>query len=129
MVRQARAGSWTVHAWASDLEHTHLPRERFDVVLVTNYLQRELFPSLMAAIAPGGFLVYETFTVAQRDRPRGPRSADHLLRIGELAGAVAGWTIVASEEVELPLAQARLVARKPGNRGSGAGDRGPGTQG
>ena len=116
MKRQARAESWVVHGWVANLEHVPLPRERFDLVLVTNYLQRDLWPSLMAAVTPGGFLLYETFTVAQLALPRGPRSAHHLLRIGELAGSVPGWSIEEDVEVESPLAQARLVARKPDGR-------------
>ncbi len=135
MKRQARAESWVVHGWVANLEHVPLPRERFDLVLVTNYLQRDLWPSLMAAVTPGGFLLYETFTMAQLALPRGPRSAHHLLRIGELAGSVPGWSIEEDVEVESPLAQARLVARKPdgreqgpgaGEQGSGAGEQGSG---
>ncbi len=128
MKRQARAESWVVHGWVANLEHVPLPRERFDLVVVTNYLQRDLWPSLLAAVTPGGFLLYETFTVAQRALPGGPRSAHHLLGIGELAGSVPGWSIEEDVEVESPLAQARLVARKPDGReqGPGAGEPGPG---
>ena len=33
----------------------------FAGVVVTNYLWRPLFPALVAAVAPGGWLIYETF--------------------------------------------------------------------
>jgi SAM-dependent methyltransferase len=33
----------------------------FDAVVVTNYLHRPLFPRILAAVGPGGVLLYETF--------------------------------------------------------------------
>ena len=35
----------------------------FDAVVVTNYLHRPLWPQLLAAVAPGGRLIYETFAI------------------------------------------------------------------
>ncbi|MCB2102794.1 MAG: hypothetical protein KDE22_18095 [Rhodobacterales bacterium] len=55
----------------------------FDAVLVCNYLHRPLFPDLMAAVAPGGLFLYETFARGNEDFTR-PRNPDHLLRAGEL---------------------------------------------
>src|SRR5512145_448694 len=40
-----------------------LAGERFDAVVVTNYLHRPLFPHLLAALAPAGVLLYETFAL------------------------------------------------------------------
>ena len=39
----------------------------FDAVVVTNYLWRERLPDLLASVAPGGVLIYETFG-RQRNR-------------------------------------------------------------
>ena len=38
-----------------------LPNERFQAIVVTNYLHRPLFPRLLEALAPCGVLIYETF--------------------------------------------------------------------
>ena len=46
--------------------------ERFDAIVVTNYLHRPLFPYILAALAPGAVLLYETFAARQR----GVRQAD-----------------------------------------------------
>ncbi len=81
---RVRAARGHLAAWCADLTVSLLPRARFDLIVVTRYLQRDLFPDLVAALTPGGLLVYETFTVAQRSRGRGPTSPDHLLDIGEL---------------------------------------------
>jgi SAM-dependent methyltransferase len=78
-----------------------LGRERFDLVLVTNYLHRPILPDIVAAVAPGGILLYETFALGNERFGR-PSNRDFLLRPGELAAAVAGrLEIIAVEELEL----------------------------
>jgi SAM-dependent methyltransferase len=74
-----------------------LPRRAFDLVVVFNYLHRPLFPALVAALRPGGFLIYETFTRAQALRGK-PSNPDFLLEPGELRRLVHPLTIVAERE-------------------------------
>ncbi|MDA1094288.1 MAG: hypothetical protein O3A25_13610 [Acidobacteria bacterium] len=102
--------------WVADLETTRLPRERFSLVICTNYLQRTIWNGLRDAIRPGGVLIYETFTVAQRSLGTGPRSPDFLLRPGELRAAFDDWDLWHDEEVTAPAAVARVVAQKPDER-------------
>jgi hypothetical protein len=90
-----------------------LPVHYFDVLLVSRFLLRARWPDLKRLVVPGGFVVYETFTVGQLARATGPSSPDHLLNPGELRNAFADWRILFSEEVDTPAAMARLVARKP----------------
>jgi len=99
--------------WVSDLESCPVPEGRFDVVLCTRYLQRTLWPRLERAVAPGGFVLYETFTLEQRRYDWGPRSAEHLLRPGELRKVFADWEVWAYEERTAPAAEAGLLARRP----------------
>jgi len=61
----------------------------FDAIVVTNYLHRPLFPHLLAALLPGGVLIYETFA-AGNERCGRPASPDFLLRPGELLEVVRG---------------------------------------
>jgi hypothetical protein len=94
-----------------------LGRERFDLVLVTNYLHRPILPDIVAAVAPGGLLFYETFALGNERFGR-PSNPDFLLRPGELAAAVAGHLeIIALEELELgpprPAAIQHIAARRP----------------
>ena len=65
-----------------------LPNDaKFAAVVVTNYLHRPLFGSLMRSLAPGGVLIYETF--AQGNETVGkPANPAFLLRPGELLDAV-----------------------------------------
>jgi SAM-dependent methyltransferase len=111
-VAAARADGLVVRGWCADLTETRLPRERFAVVLVTRYLQRNLFPSIRTAVKVGGVVLYETFTVAQRRLGFGPTSPDHLLEPGELARQFEGFEALFYEEVESPEAVARIVARR-----------------
>ncbi len=70
---------------------------QFEAVIVTNYLWRPLFPVIAQSVAPGGILIYETFsqgneTVGKPSRP------DFLLRPAELLVAFKSLRIVAFEE-------------------------------
>lgn len=69
----------------ADLENAAwpLPDRTFDVVVVVNYLWRDLLPTLFASVAPGGHLIYETFA-AGNERYGRPRNPDFLLRDDEL---------------------------------------------
>ena len=103
----------TVRGWCADLTTFPLPPAAFDLVIVARYLQRDLLPSIHGAVRPGGYVIYETFTVLQRALGVGPTSPDHLLAPGELRALFAGWDVLFDEEVTAPEAVARLVARKP----------------
>ena len=109
----AVAAGVRVHGWCADLTRQPLPTARFDIVVVSRYLQRDLFPALRAAVVPGGAVVYETFTTAQRALGTGPRSPDHLLEPGELRTRFEGWDVLFYEEASEPEAVARIAARRP----------------
>ncbi len=81
-----------------------LAGRRFAGVVVTNYLYRPLFPALIAAVAPGGALIYETFAKGNEGFGR-PRRPEHLMNPGELLEAVRGQLRVLAYEdliVEAP---------------------------
>jgi SAM-dependent methyltransferase len=88
----------------ADLEADPWPlgTERFAAVVVTNYLHRPLLPTLVAQVAPGGWLLYETFARGHEAFGR-PSNPDWLLAPGELLDAVAGeLEVVAYEQLTLP---------------------------
>lgn len=70
---------------------------QFGAVVVTNYLWRPLWPELLASVAPGGVLIYETFARGNETVGR-PARADFLLAPGELLQACAGLRVVAYED-------------------------------
>jgi SAM-dependent methyltransferase len=71
----------------------------FDAVVVTHYLWRALLPRLVASVAPGGVLIYETFAQGHAAFGR-PSRPDFLLQPGELLDAVrpAGLRVIAYED-------------------------------
>ncbi len=84
---------------ACDLESGEwpYPGAKFDAVIVTNYLHRPLFRYLIAAVGPGGVLIYETFALGNERFGR-PRNPDFLLRPGELLQATHGLLEVIAYE-------------------------------
>jgi SAM-dependent methyltransferase len=97
-----------VRTQAADLEAASwpFPPARFDGVVVANYLHRPLFGDLVAALRPGGVLIYETFMLGNEALGR-PSNPDFLLRPGELLEVLRErLTVVAFE-------QGRVDAPKP----------------
>jgi SAM-dependent methyltransferase len=116
----AQTRALPIRAVRADLEsapHLPLAAGRCGAVVVCRYLHRPLAPRLVELLAPGGWLLYETFTIHQRELGYGPGNPAFLLNPGELAGLFPEleirehWEGVSDEP--RPAAVARLVARKP----------------
>lgn len=73
----------TLQADLEDGSPWPLPGRTFDAVVVTNYLHRPLVDHLLAAVAPGGWLLVETFAAGNETLGR-PRRPEFLLAPGEL---------------------------------------------
>jgi SAM-dependent methyltransferase len=95
------------------------PGREFDAVLMTNYLWRPLWPQLLAALAPGGVLLVETFAAGNQTVGK-PSRADFLLQSGELLARCQGLHIVAYEDGFLA-APERFVQRVVAVRPAAAG--------
>ena len=96
-----------------DLEKvSNLGHEQYDLILVFFYLQRELFPALISALRPDGFLIYKTYTTDQQRFPGGPSHPMHLLQPNELLRAFAALRILYYNETIREKGLAELVARK-----------------
>jgi SAM-dependent methyltransferase len=96
----------------------------FELVLVCNYLWRPLFAPIQGCVAPGGWLIWETFADGQQHIGR-PRRADFLLQRGELLAVCAGWQIVAFEDVFEDGVNPRFVQRVAARRPACAQNAGP----
>ena len=120
VAEEASRRGLSVHADVKDLEagSVFLGQASYDVIVVVHYLHRPLFPALIAALRPGGVLVYETFTRAQAARGK-PTNPAFLLEAGELARLVAPLEILRQREgdyeerwVASVVARASAVTRK-----------------
>lgn len=96
-LREAAGDGITVRV--ADLEGQPWPFQpgAFDAVVVVHYLHRPLLPVIVAALAPGGVLLYETFAQGNEAYGR-PHNPDFLLRPGELLAVTRTMSVVAFEQ-------------------------------
>jgi 2-polyprenyl-3-methyl-5-hydroxy-6-metoxy-1,4-benzoquinol methylase len=86
----------------------------YDLILNINFLLRSLFPSLVAALTPGGILLVDTILAVPETLSR--YRPEHLLRPGELAllfDRYAGTILHAEELPAAAMPTARLLFRMP----------------
>jgi SAM-dependent methyltransferase len=95
LVEAAQAGEVV----PADIENGPWPfaGRTFGGVIVTNYLWRPLLPDILATVAPGGALLYETFATGNETVGK-PSRPDFLLRPGELLQACSALRVVAYED-------------------------------
>jgi SAM-dependent methyltransferase len=87
----------------ADARALPLGAARIDAIVCVSYLDRSLFVEFARLLRPGGWLVYETYTLAHaalvsEGRARGPRDPAHLLAPGELPRLVAPLAVVDRRE-------------------------------
>ncbi len=94
------------------------------LICIVNFLERDLFPALIALLEPGGHLLYETYSrdnlrLVAEGRVRAPRSPQYTLDEGELLSLVKPLDVLQSREGFVADAAgercvASVVARKLG---------------
>ena len=112
-VLDALRGVTNITTRAIDLEGDVWPLtgERFDAIVVTNYLHRPGFPALLDALSNDGVLLYETFAAGNEAHGR-PRNPEFLLQRDELAERVRGrLVVVAFEQGRVEGARIAVVQR------------------
>ena len=101
-----------VHCVEDDLTCFKAPHTKFDLVVGFFYLERRIFPEIVKAIRPGGFLIYKTLTRLQLELSGGPKDPEYLLEEGELLRLAEGLQVLHYREQIAEKATAELVARK-----------------
>lgn len=112
----ARFGPEQIRFIVADIEQTWPLRARYDLILVSFFLYRPLFPVIKNSLLSGGRLIYETYTVEQLNQPDRPRLArpDFYLNAGELRYAFSDFEILFYDEgMHNQRATAQLLAQKP----------------
>lgn len=118
---RATAGSLGLAALTTrpvDLEQTpEIPSASFDLIAVFYYLQRDLAPTIVRALKPGGILVYETFLIDNHERFNHPRRREFCLNHNELLSLFGELRVLAYREGALDPHRgpftAALVAQRP----------------
>lgn len=111
---------------ATDLDHWCVSSQAvFDLIVQFYFLERPLFPSLVAALRPGGYLALETFSTRHAEvSDFGPRNRSFLLAPGEVTELIGDLEPIVLEDQIVELDEGRhqgraglirLLARKPSN--------------
>lgn len=114
----AVAAGVEINTWHVDLERdgsNPLPLDYFAGIIVFRYLYRPLITSIKNALKNQGILIYETFTIAQREFGK-PSNPNFLLQPAELLSWFGTWKIIHHFEgfQENPKrAIAQIVCQKP----------------
>jgi SAM-dependent methyltransferase len=91
-------------------------KSMFAGVVVTNYLYRPLFGTIIESLAQGGFLIYETFARGNEEFGK-PNNPDYLLEPGELIRATLNKLhIIAYEDLTVTQPKPARVQRICGCR-------------
>lgn len=69
-----------------DFDTYCLAEDRYDLIVCTYFLKRELFPQIKQALKKGGILIFETFA-HHPDNTKAPSNPSFLLQEGELEQA------------------------------------------
>jgi SAM-dependent methyltransferase len=84
-----------VHSIRADLERHEfvIEPEAYDLIIVVNYLQRDLFPSIRAGIRPGGAVI-AVIAIVDDDPHIRPMNPLYLLNPGELRAQFEGMKLI-----------------------------------
>jgi SAM-dependent methyltransferase len=119
-ILQQRARDKGVHIKTvlADLERHEfvVEAEAYDLIIVCNYLQRDLFASIRKGTRIGG-IVIAIIPIADNDPEAKPMNPAYLLNPGQLRDEFRGWELLHDVEGKLPgdthkRAMAQLVARR-----------------
>jgi len=80
-----------------DVTGTVLPVQGFDVITVSYFLERSLFPAILNALRPDGLLFYQTY-LKERSTGRVPRNENFRLDANELLRLCSGLHIILYRE-------------------------------
>ena len=81
-----------------NLKNWPLKKEKFDIIVVTNFLNRDIFPSIIKSINKNGYLIYETFSVGHQNIGK-PKNPDYILKQRELISLCVELKLIAYEEI------------------------------
>jgi SAM-dependent methyltransferase len=115
---QAIPGARFIRADLEDGSPWPLAGERFEGIVVTNYLHRPLLATLRDSLAEGGVLIYETFMLGNERYGR-PSNPAFLLRPGELLEAFRGLRVEGFEEGPVSEPKPAVIQRLCAVRGDG----------
>ena len=102
-----------------DVESNGMPEKKYDVIVVSYFLNRELFPQILESLKPGGLLFYQTWSQL-KVTDAGPSNLNFRLKAGELLELCASLKVVFYKENGILGStntglrnEAQIIAQKP----------------
>ena len=86
-----------IHKIEADLDVYNLEKNKYDLIVNMNYLNRRFFHQIKEALKLNGVVMFETFIIAHGDFDN-PQNPEYLLRKNELLHAFIGLDIIYYEE-------------------------------
>ena len=74
-------------------EQQKMIEEGFDVIVISRFLLRDIIPSVIVALKPGGLIFYQTFVEASVETTDIPQSSHYRLQPNELLTLFSGLTL------------------------------------
>ena len=96
-----------------DLDFYDLEKQKYDLIININYLNRRLMAQMTDALNAKGTVIFETFIVAHDKPEKGSMNPDYLLNPNELLNAFKDLNIIYYEEkdvINLRGEEARLAS-------------------
>lgn len=103
LLKRRMLPAWNIQPIVLDLERGWLPKAQYQVVVNFFFLERAIWPILKSRLAPGGWIIIETFTVDQLQTKMARQKyirRDFLLEKGELLEAFKFLKILYYDEGE-----------------------------
>ena len=75
-----------------------LEKKKFYIVIVTNFLNRKIFPFIINSISKGGYLIYETFSKGQEKIGK-PSKSKYILKPRELINLTTKMQLIDYENI------------------------------
>ncbi len=82
----------------ADLDIYNLTKDRYQLIVNCNYLNRRLMSQMRDSLKRGGILIFETFITADGDEYHHPSNEDFLLKVNELLHVFINLDIIYYEE-------------------------------
>ena len=83
----------------------------FDIVVVTNFLNRSIFKNIEASVKKNGFLIYETFGEGQEKFGK-PKNKNFLLKKNELLSLTNSLQLIFYEEVKVISRETKFIKKR-----------------
>jgi SAM-dependent methyltransferase len=117
---RTRAKNLVIDAVAADLEkhEFQIKPDSYDLIVVCNYLQHDLFPSIREGLRVGG-IVIAVIAMADDDPRVRPMNPAYLLGPGELRAEFAGWNVTHDFEGKPAEDSSRATAQIAARRTAG----------